>query len=172
VLIDVHVGISRVPPPPLVSAYYVCLASLMSAFTCALPYSCLLTTCALPHTCLLITCALPYSCLLIICALPYSCLLTTCALPHSCLLITCALSCSFHSFHRADSWSYKVASVASALGRWAEQNDRNPKRTYVWICSLCLNQHRIIKTVTPDELAAEFGPRVQHIGRILPMLEP
>ena len=72
----------------------------------------------------------------------------------------------------ADSWSYKVASVASALARWAEQNNRNPKRTYIWICSLCLNQHRIIKTHTPDELAAEFGPRVQHIGRILPMLEP
>jgi hypothetical protein len=28
------------------------------------------------------------------------------------------------------------------------------------------------KTQTPDALAAEFGPRVQSIGRILPMLEP
>ena len=72
----------------------------------------------------------------------------------------------------ADSWGYKVKSVADALHRWAERTERDPKRTYVWICSMCLNQHRIIKNLSPEELAAEFGPRVQQIGRILPMLEP
>lgn len=70
-------------------------------------------------------------------------------------------------------WGYKVLSVGSALRRWAVKHERNPKRAYVWICSLCLNQHRIgKKMVTPEELAGEFGPRVQSIGRILPMLEP
>lgn len=62
-------------------------------------------------------------------------------------------------------WGYKVASVGSALQRWAEQESRNPKRTYIWICSLCLNQHRLLKAVTPEELANEFGPRVTTIGR-------
>eukprot|EP00037_Helgoeca_nana_P029899 m.363711 g.363711 ORF g.363711 m.363711 type:complete len:747 (+) comp28070_c0_seq12:2867-5107(+) len=71
-------------------------------------------------------------------------------------------------------WGYKVLSIASALARWAEKSGRKPERTYIWICSLCLNQHRIGADVTmsPDALANEFGPRVQAIGRILPMLEP
>jgi len=72
----------------------------------------------------------------------------------------------------ADCWDYKVQSVADVLRRWAAHTDRDPKRTYIWVCSLCLNQHRIINKLSPDELAAEFGPRVQQIGRILPMLEP
>jgi hypothetical protein len=65
-----------------------------------------------------------------------------------------------------------VTSVAGALQRWAAKNGRDPKRTYVWICALCLNQHRIVKTMTPDELSAEFGTRVSTIGYLLPMLEP
>jgi len=70
-------------------------------------------------------------------------------------------------------WSYRVVSVASALQRWCDRRGRNPKRTYIWICSLCLNQHRIgQQVVSPEELANEFGPRVQAIGRVLPMLDP
>ena len=73
----------------------------------------------------------------------------------------------------ADTWGYRVLSVGSALQRWTARVGRDPKRTYVWICSLCLNQHRIGKAVvSPEDLAAEFGPRVQAIGRLLPMLEP
>lgn len=65
-------------------------------------------------------------------------------------------------------WGYKILSIGNALQRWAERVERDPKRTYIWICSLCLNQHRISlqDTKTPDELANEFGPRVQAIGRV------
>jgi hypothetical protein len=70
-------------------------------------------------------------------------------------------------------WGYKMLSVASALQRWADQGGHNPKRSYIWICSLCLNQHRIgTKVVSAEQLAGEFGPRVVAIGRLLPMLEP
>lgn len=69
-------------------------------------------------------------------------------------------------------WHYKVVSVGQALERWAEQSGRDLKQTYVWVCSLCLNQHRMTVVVSPEDLAAEFGPRVTQIGRILPMLEP
>lgn len=69
-------------------------------------------------------------------------------------------------------WGYKVESVGSALLRWTEQSGQEPTRAYIWICSLCLNQHRIEKVLCPEALAAEFGPRVRSIGRILPMLEP
>jgi len=70
------------------------------------------------------------------------------------------------------SWGYVVAEVSAALSAWAERSERNPKRTRIWICSLCLNQHRMSADVaTPEELAAAFGDRVVALGRILPMLE-
>jgi hypothetical protein len=70
-------------------------------------------------------------------------------------------------------WSYRILSVANALRRWTEQGGRNSKRTYIWICSLCLNQHRLgAVDMSPAQLSAEFGSRVLSIGRILPMLEP
>jgi hypothetical protein len=76
------------------------------------------------------------------------------------------------AFSRADTWGYKVTSVAGALEHWVTKTDRDPKKTYVWICALCLNQHRFVKTMTPNELSIEFGARVSAIGHILPMLEP
>ena len=71
------------------------------------------------------------------------------------------------------SWGYEVAEVSAALSAWAERSERDATRTYIWICSLCLNQHRIDggEAATPD-LAKEFGDRVVALGRILPMLEP
>lgn len=33
-------------------------------------------------------------------------------------------------------------------------------------------QHRIVKGITAESLAVEFGTRVLAIGRLLPMLEP
>ena len=67
-----------------------------------------------------------------------------------------------------------VAEVSAALSAWCERCERDPKRTPIWICSLCLNQHRLGggEAATPEDLAAEFGDRVVAIGRILPMLEP
>ena len=61
--------------------------------------------------------------------------------------------------------------IGDALGLWAENNSREPERTYAWVCSMCLNQHRFEKDLTPDELSAEFGPRVTSIGRITPMFD-
>ena len=71
------------------------------------------------------------------------------------------------------SWGYVVVEVSAALSAWAERTDRDPKRTRIWICSLCLNQHRMSSEVaTPEQLAKAFGDRVTALGRILPMLEP
>ena len=70
------------------------------------------------------------------------------------------------------SWGYLVAEVSAALSAWAERTDRDPKRTYVWICSLCLNQFRMADDSVKKDLQAEFADRVLAIGRILPMLEP
>lgn len=72
-------------------------------------------------------------------------------------------------------WRYKLSSVVNALQRWAHKERREAQHTYIWICCACINQHRVnaaTKILTPEELAAEFGPRVLSIGRILTMLEP
>ena len=72
------------------------------------------------------------------------------------------------------SWGYLVAEVSAALSAWTERTGRDPKTTSIWICSLCLNQHRLggSDSATPEDLAKKFGDRVVAFGRILPMLEP
>eukprot|EP00038_Savillea_parva_P006120 m.161761 g.161761 ORF g.161761 m.161761 type:complete len:2425 (-) comp12114_c0_seq1:110-7384(-) len=69
-------------------------------------------------------------------------------------------------------WSYKVVDVVQALSRWSASHGIDARQAYIWICSLCLNQHRIVKALSPEELASEFGPRVVAIGQLLPMLDP
>jgi hypothetical protein len=68
-------------------------------------------------------------------------------------------------------WGYRIKSIANALSRWTEEAERDPRRTYIWVCSLCLNQHRISLQLTPEHLANEFGPRVQAIGRVSACLD-
>ena len=77
------------------------------------------------------------------------------------------------------SWSYRILDVSEALQDWGQSSQRDPKGTYIWICSLCMNQHdferRLLQcgaTKGPDALQKEFGDRVVAIGRILPMLAP
>jgi serine/threonine protein kinase len=70
------------------------------------------------------------------------------------------------------SWGYLVAEVSAALSAWAARTERDPKRTCIWICSLCLNQFRMGDDSVVKDLQKEFGDRVVAIGRVLPMLEP
>jgi len=70
------------------------------------------------------------------------------------------------------SWGNKIFDICDALSQWVDVNAMLPKRTYIWICSLCLNQHRIVKVLTPEELSREFAPRVTAIGRIIPFMDP
>lgn len=71
-------------------------------------------------------------------------------------------------------WQYKLSTVVDALSSWAKNFRKEDwERTFVWICALCLNQHRVQSTyVEPGDLALEFRTRVQGIGRILPLLAP
>ena len=69
-------------------------------------------------------------------------------------------------------WANKVYNIVEALESWTKSHGRDPLRTYIWICSLCINQHRVVKLMTPNELKKEFRPRVQAIGTILPFLDP
>ena len=67
---------------------------------------------------------------------------------------------------------YLINDVIAAIEEWCNAQKLNPKATYIWMDALCLNQHRIVKELTPEEVAQEFGPRVEAIGCILPMFHP
>ena len=81
-------------------------------------------------------------------------------------------------------WGYKFAEVLAALETWTTSTSRDPKRTYFWVCSFCLNQHGTNGLLRGDDvdpsdpkaaasrLAKGFYDRIVGIGRILPMLEP
>lgn len=77
-------------------------------------------------------------------------------------------------------WSYSVRDVVGTMVGFCEANNYDPKRTYVWICCLCLNQHRVVesnksgiasKSSTVD-FENEFQRRVVGIGRVLVMMRP
>lgn len=39
-------------------------------------------------------------------------------------------------------WKYTVGSVVETLEDYCLEHGLNPKRTYIWMCCLCVNQHR------------------------------
>ena len=61
-------------------------------------------------------------------------------------------------------WAHRYLDVIETLVEWAKKEQRDPKCTYVWVCSTCVNQQAI-----PENLAGTFGDRVKKIGTILPM---
>ncbi|CAB9501659.1 Kinesin light chain [Seminavis robusta] len=83
-------------------------------------------------------------------------------------------------------WSYSVKNVVETLVWYCEKNKYDPKRVYVWICCLCLNQHRVVEKSNDSEVGKsgmdsadssvdfenEFQRRVLGIGRVLIMMRP
>ncbi|CAB9517241.1 repeat-containing protein [Seminavis robusta] len=76
------------------------------------------------------------------------------------------------------SWAYRLTDILDTLSEYCFQNRRNPRRTYVWICCLCNNQHRVYENrqageVVPfEEFRDVFFGRVTKIGHILAMMQP
>ena len=71
--------------------------------------------------------------------------------------------------NNTDTWGYRVVDVIQAVEHWSASTGRDPKRTYVWICSLCVNQHAAFADDNPAE---HFQERVYSIGTLLPLLQP
>ena len=77
-------------------------------------------------------------------------------------------------------WVYSVTEVVDTLAGYCETNKIDPKRTYVWMCCLCLNQHRIVEgnnnsgigSISSVDFGTEFQIRVIGIGRVLVMMRP
>jgi len=75
-------------------------------------------------------------------------------------------------------WGYSVGDIVSALVQHCGTLSTDPKRVYVWICCLCINQHRVQEaraageTVPFEEFQAAFGERVQGTGNVLALMMP
>lgn len=75
-------------------------------------------------------------------------------------------------------WGYSVGDLISSLCKFCEDRALNPRRTYIWICCLCINQHRVRElaalgeTVPFEEFQAAFGDRVRGIGKVLALMTP
>ena len=77
------------------------------------------------------------------------------------------------------SWSYSIQDIASTLVDYCTNHNLDPKRTYVWICCLCINQHRVAESmknksdaVTFEDFRDIFHQRVTKIGHIVAMFAP
>jgi len=75
-------------------------------------------------------------------------------------------------------WNYSIGDIIDVLNNYCTANNLNPKEVYVWICCLCVNQHRVIEKrrnggVVPfKELESVFFKRVTSIGHVLAMMAP
>ena len=109
-------------------------------------------------------------------------------LSESSVMSNCKISMGSPSSH--DILVVRYQDVFEALDDWARKEKREPKQTYIWVCSvcaaaaiaaytlrcvlpqLCLNQHQMDALATADQLEIEFGARIERIGHILPFLVP
>ena len=90
--------------------------------------------------------------------------------------------CSLYNrFSRNVRSSYSIGDIVETLVDFCRSHALDPKRTYIWICCLCVNQHRVVEQgeqersgmlVEPFDFFAEFGERVAGIGHILAMMAP
>lgn len=75
-------------------------------------------------------------------------------------------------------WGYKFRDIIEALVAYCKDNNLDPKKSYVWMCCFCINQHRVKEAqqrgdiVSFDEFASEFGSRVKGIGHVLALMAP
>lgn len=75
-------------------------------------------------------------------------------------------------------WAYKPKDIAEALDQFCQKNQLDPKRVYVWICCLCINQHRVYedrksgKMVPFDEFKCIFEGRVKSINKLIAVFSP
>ena len=92
------------------------------------------------------------------------------------------------NFMLSYSWSYTIGDIVDTLACYCKSSGNDPKRTYVWICFLCINQHPVIEQKQQQERSGrimsttaqsatvdfftEFGDRVHEIGHVLAMMTP
>jgi len=71
-------------------------------------------------------------------------------------------------------WGYRVEDIVETLTSFCKVKGLDPKHTYVWICCLCNNQHRVVDkgSVSFEDFRSIFNKRVRGIGNIIAMMAP
>eukprot|EP00927_Polykrikos_kofoidii_P053910 TRINITY_DN48430_c0_g1_i1.p1 TRINITY_DN48430_c0_g1~~TRINITY_DN48430_c0_g1_i1.p1 ORF type:complete len:561 (-),score=75.02 TRINITY_DN48430_c0_g1_i1:277-1959(-) len=73
-------------------------------------------------------------------------------------------------------WGYQVGDIVDALVAHCKRQSLDLRRVFVWICCLCINQHRVQEaksaSVRFDEFRKTFESRVVSIGHVLALLTP
>eukprot|EP00928_Gymnodinium_smaydae_P089702 TRINITY_DN73613_c0_g1_i1.p1 TRINITY_DN73613_c0_g1~~TRINITY_DN73613_c0_g1_i1.p1 ORF type:complete len:640 (+),score=85.31 TRINITY_DN73613_c0_g1_i1:113-2032(+) len=75
-------------------------------------------------------------------------------------------------------WSYEIGDIVDTLTAFCERHGAEAKRTYVWICFLNVNQHRVKElsiagqTVPFEEFRRTFHRQVTSIGSVIAMMAP
>ncbi|CAB9496912.1 Polyubiquitin (Fragment) [Seminavis robusta] len=76
------------------------------------------------------------------------------------------------------SWKYSIGDIVDTLMDYCNAQHLNPQQTYVWMCCLCNNQHRVAENirlgkVVPFQVFRRiFRSRVIGIGHLLAMMSP
>ena len=70
-------------------------------------------------------------------------------------------------------WGYAFQDIIDTLTSFCSQSNLDVKRTYIWICAFCNNQHRVVDRAVPfDEFKEVFQRRVTGVGKVLAMMTP
>jgi hypothetical protein len=77
-------------------------------------------------------------------------------------------------------WRYTIGDVIDTLVDYCKSIDQDTKDTYVWICCLCNNQHRVVEAKNDDtksedtfeEFQRIFHDRVVDIGHMVALMSP
>lgn len=75
------------------------------------------------------------------------------------------------------SWSYAIVDIVDTLWDFCSQNELDPKRTYIWMDCLCINQHRVVAQKEAGgtgllDFKKEFPSQLRNIGNMLAMMAP
>jgi len=64
---------------------------------------------------------------------------------------------------------YRIVDIVDSLESYCTTNNMNPKRTYIWMCCLCNNQHRVCDNIS---FATFHTHTMVGIGHVLVMMAP
>jgi tetratricopeptide (TPR) repeat protein len=48
-------------------------------------------------------------------------------------------------------YRYTIGDIIDSLEGFCKDNQLEPSRTYIWICCLCINQHRVVEELGPED---------------------
>ena len=69
-------------------------------------------------------------------------------------------------------WAYRVIDIVKTLQEKCITEAKDPKQTYVWICCLCNNQHRVDEVIPFEEFQQNFFHIIRGVGTVWSLMTP